>query len=253
MNTALFDLSNLMYLAAYRVDSELPEEKMIEEMIRQAELYMRQLYRTLNAQQVLFCCDSHHYWRRDIFPEYKGNREDHELKRRVKKALVIYKEKHAKLCVEVLGCEGDDVVRAATQYLPGNKVIVSSDRDFVQLMSGSVSLFDPKSRTYRKKPKNVSFDLFLKCIRGDRIDNISSAFPRVHQSKLLKAFESEKALNKILDTRLATGEKVRELYFKNKELIDLSCIPLKLDQELKRVLESVFESVFESVETAEPC
>lgn len=241
MSTTLFDLSNLMYLAAYRVDLDQPERLMIEEVIRQAELYMRQLFRNLNSEKVLFCCDSHHYWRRDIYPEYKGHREENALKIRVKKALKLYKEKHSKLCVEVEGCEGDDVVRAATQYLPGHKIIVSSDKDFVQLMSASVALFDPKSRTYRTKPNNVAFDLFLKCIRGDRIDSIPSAYPRIHQSKLRKAFESEKALNKILDTRLATGEKVRDLYFRNKELIDLSCVPLALDQELKSVLESVFE------------
>lgn len=236
MQSVLFDLSNIMYLAGYRVDQEQALERVLAQMVSEAEAFMRQLYRTFDGDQVIFCCDSHAYWRRDLFPEYKGNREDHELKRRVKKALTMYKEKHAKFCVEVLGCEGDDVVHAAAKYLPGNKVIVSSDKDFVQLMSESVALFDPKTRTYRRKPKDTAFELFLKCIRGDRIDNIPSAFPRVQQKKLEKAFACEKALKKILDTRLPSGEQVRERYLSNKQLIDLRCIPLDLDHRLKEAL-----------------
>lgn len=238
MQTILFDLSNIMYLAGYRVNAEQAEEDVIAQMITQAELFMRGLYKNLGADRVVFCCDSFRYWRRDIYPDYKGTRTEHALKKLVKLALRQYKDKHAKLCIEIEGCEGDDVIHACTKYLPGNKIIVSSDKDFVQLMSDSVTLFDPKTRTYRRRPGDVAFELFLKCIRGDRIDNIPSAFPRVQKKKLEKAFVCEKALQKILDTPLPDGDKVRDRYRKNKELIDLRCLPLDLDLQLKSAVET---------------
>ena len=100
------------------------------------------------------------------------------------------------------------------------------------------------------------WELFEKCIRGDVSDNIRSAWPRVSTVRMKKAFygSTEDWNNFINSTWGTDGEKksVRELYDRNKTLIDLSLQPEKiisviddqieseLDKELNRMVGSYF-------------
>lgn len=229
MQTLIFDLSNIMYISGYRVPELENADLAVDLVIEQADNLMRRIYRSFEPDQVVLACDSTHYWRRDIFPEYKGNREENALKIVVKAALKKYKTLKPKICYECLGAEADDLVYGFTKYLPGNKVIVSSDKDFIQLISDTVALYCPKLNQYRRRPHNQAFELFLKCIRGDRSDNIPSAYPRVQQKRLERAFNCEKSLTQLLKIAHPDGKSVREHYLKNKTLIDLSCVPHEIE------------------------
>lgn len=236
MQTLIFDLSNIMYISGYRVPSLDNQDLAVDLLIEQADNLMRRIYRSFEPDQVVLACDSAHYWRRDIFPAYKGHRELTDLKIIVKAALKKYKQQKAKLCYECEGAEADDLVYGFTKYLPGNKVIVSSDKDFIQLISDRVALYCPKMNQYRRCPSDQAFELFLKCIRGDRGDNIPSAYPRVQQKRLQKAFQCEKALRDLFKVAHPEGGTVREHYLKNKMLIDLSCVPHDVESRVRELI-----------------
>lgn len=234
-HTLVFDLSNLSYISVHyqhKNQAELNAHHVLDSM----QNFLRQLYRYFTPDKAIFACDSHQYWRKDIFDEYKSHRPETALKQVVKQAIKEFKQKHAHLCIELTGFEADDIIYGITEYVEGRVTIVSSDGDFVQLISERVRVYDPMKRQYRMRPKYPEFELFLKCIRGDKSDNIPSAYPHVTKKKLQSAFTNAAVLEKLLQTRV--GESlVAELYYRNRQLIDLSYIPEHLKHKLKQHIE----------------
>lgn len=236
MHTLVFDLSNIAYICAHRYGNGLELNPQAPTVVYKSfELMMRQMYRQFMPNHVIFACDHENYWRRKFYPEYKGNREDNLLRKIVRSAIADFKAKNVKLCMEHDGCEADDIIYGATRFLAGDITIVSTDRDFIQLMSNRVRLFDPKGRNYRAAPVHAKFDLFVKCIRGDAIDNIKAAYPRVTLKKLKQAYFNERLLNEIFAKVNKDGSIVKDNYEFNRKLIDLSQIPddLLAQMELK--------------------
>ena len=53
-------------------------EDLIEDLVRHLVLNNIRYYRTRFTEkygEVVICCDSRHYWRKDYFPNYKANRK----------------------------------------------------------------------------------------------------------------------------------------------------------------------------------
>lgn len=243
----VFDLSNLAYISAFRhravLDAHEDKPKILKELCLQD---MRYIYRLFRPKQVLFAFDHLPYWRSEIFPEYKANREDHPTKRWVRAAMEDIRQSHADLSLYSERCEADDIIYAVTRYHPGLKLIVSSDRDFLQLVGPEVRLFNPLDRQFRSPGKKPEFELFLKCIRGDRIDNIPSACPRVTLKVLQKAFQQPNHFEQLMQTKLLDGRLVREQYELNRNLIDLTRVPSDLSTQLDMVLAKRLKPVLET-------
>ena len=155
-------------------------------------------------------------WRKDFYPEYKANRAVTRLNQSQKEVddFKVMMEKANDLMDFVLNhtnctvlrhsrCEADDFIARWIQIFsedPTNEfIIVSSDSDFIQLLAPNVKIydgvnnriitidgvFDDKMKPLRdKKGKLVEmldpeYVLFEKCIRGDKSDNVASAYPGV--------------------------------------------------------------------------
>lgn len=154
----LIDYSHRAINALLAFQSELKgSDESIENLIRHVILSTIQAdRRKFNTYgELVLCCDSKSYWRRDYFPYYKGSRKKardksglpwkliFEIVNKVKdelKAVFPYK------VIEVDGAEGDDVIAALVMWLQSNELIegplmsmpqpimiVSSDYDFKQL------------------------------------------------------------------------------------------------------------------------
>lgn len=175
------------------------------------------------------------------------------------------------------GCEADDfIARFIQSHGQDSHIIISTDSDYQQLVAPNVELFDgvanklttvdgifyqdmtriPKDarviygekwKTKLDKAGNPiqvepAYMLFQKIMLGDISDNISRAAPKgVGQVALRKAFGSDLAIEKIMDTfrdDLPGRPTVREIHDRNKELIDLSCQP----DEIKEILDQVISS-----------
>lgn len=164
-----------------------------------------------------------------------------------------------------------------------NHAIISNDGDFKQLISDNVVLYNPLSRVlytidgvYFQKGRDKKFkssgeiklynedwqikedkngdpetiepewELFYKCIRGDSTDNISSAYPRISTKKMKSAFHGNiEEWNNFINSFWGDGEEnsVRELYERNKKLIDLKEQP---DYILNKIDKTIFESLSNS-------
>lgn len=179
--------------------------------------------------------------------------------------------------LEADGVEADDFIARWTQLHQDERdtsIIVSADGDFKQLVSPRVELYNPMTATLytldgvffqdgRKPSKgdtvvtrhnhewkvkmdkttnepeqfDPKWELFEKCMRGDVSDNIRSAWPRVHTSKMLKAYHGDVTEwnNFINSTWGKDGEKhsVREAYERNRILIDLTRQP----EEIKELMD----------------
>lgn len=104
-----------------------------------------------------------------------------------------------------------------------------------------------------------SWELFLKCMRGDPRDNIRPAYPKVSEVRLRAAFADRGGLewNNLINStwgKPGTEQSVRELYDLNVKLIDLSAQPAdiismmdktietEIDREPKQMVDSYFEA-----------
>ena len=229
--------------------------------------------RKFNADHVVFALEGRS-WRKDAYKPYKANRA-------VARAAMSDSEKEedkvfwetydlfTKYLAEQTNCsvlrhenaEADDIIARWIALHPGDKhTVVSSDTDFVQLLSENVQqyngisdelltingVFDAKGvhvvDKKTKAPKTIpapAWLLFEKCMRGDPTDNVFSAYPGVrtrgtkNKVGLQEAFEDKEkkgyAWNNLMLQRWTdhNGQEHRVLddYERNRQLIDLTAQP----------------------------
>ena len=96
--------------------------------------------------------------------------------------------------------EADDIVAYICKTFEGKKVIVSVDRDFLQLVDTSTILFDPVRKrefileTFEEDTGYTKKEwLNAKCLLGDKSDNVPG-IPRFGKAKVRKWLDGELAL-----------------------------------------------------------
>lgn len=285
MTYILLDAANIFFRARHVVygDIDLRIGMALHIMLSS----INKSWRDFNGSHVVACFEGRS-WRKDVYPPYKANRkedlseisieeqEENQLFFDAFNNLQEFLDKKTNVTVlQAQGCEADDFIARWVQVHPDDEhVIISSDTDFYQLLNQKVSqyngitkehitvngVFDDRGNPVLDKNKNhkqigdPEWLLFEKCIRGDKTDNVFSAYPgaRKNGSKnktgLLEAFEDRHmkgfSWNNFLLQRWVdhNGEehKVLDDYKRNKMLIDLTMQP----DEIKDVLDSVIaESV----------
>jgi len=228
---------------------------------------IKQACQVFGGSHVVFCLEGRS-WRKDYYEPYKRNRSDARaaLTQKEQEEDKLFWESFDKFkdfISEKTNCtvlqhpelEADDLIAGWIQSHPDSKhVIISTDSDFVQLISPNVSQYngvmehhithegivDKKGKIVidkkTKEPKaipNPQWLLFEKCIRGDSSDNVFSAYPKVRKNKLEEAFRDKDnkgfAWNNLMLQRWVDhhGEEHRVLedYERNRKLIDLTQQP----------------------------
>lgn len=157
-------------------------------------------------------------------------------------------------------CEGDDMFAGYVQANANGVdtiIGVSGDRDFVQLYKcPGFKLINPDTGKERNQPgdkeyyEDIDYFLFKKCVRGDMGDYVFSAFPRVREDKIKKAYEDElyraEFMRNTWDIKGDDGQVIKtnvvgELFEENKLLMDLFSQPAN-------IRETMFEAVREAEE-----
>ena len=154
------------------------------DLVRHITLNNLRFYRTKFKEmygELVICCDSRHYCRRDYFPNYKANRKkDREASGQDWDAIFEtlnsirdeLKEFFPYKVVDVYGAEADDIIAVVIhERAHGRSIIISSDKDFIQLHGLNVEQFSPVTK---KMVNNKSPSLYLKehILKGDRSDSI---------------------------------------------------------------------------------
>jgi 5'-3' exonuclease len=221
-----------------------------------------------SADRVIYCLEGRS-WRKDVYARYKKHRVDARLAAGPKEQEedkkfwdtldhfnAFLREKSGALVLRHPQVEADDLIARWTQVHPDDQhVIVSSDRDFYQLLSDRVKIFngitkeiisrdaitDDKFKPIMDKktgmPKSLGGEpawlLFEKCMRGDPGDNVFTAYPRVRKTQLLEAYKdrTEKGFkwNNLMLQRWVDHDgaehRVIDDYERNCQLIDLAAQP----------------------------
>ena len=195
--------------------------------------------KTYTTDEIIICTDNGSSWRKKIFKHYKSHRkaDRQKDKERWDEIFVclnkITEEVRENFPYKVVGIdhmEADDIIAAMTfKYSASNDIlIVSNDKDFIQLQSKSVKQYSPMKRSFIKEinPDKYLYEHILKGDRGDSIPNFLSPEDcfvtgvrqtSVHQKKIDEWFKKTPA-EVFDDEQLAR-------YNTNKMLIDLTMIP----------------------------
>ena len=232
--------SMMMHLNMNKVTK--PDEAMVRHMILNSIRMHRQEFNEEYGEIVL-AYDSKHYWRRDFFPHYKLNRRKARSKdskdwesifeclNKIKQEIKDYLPYKV---IEVHGAEADDVIGTLAKKYPDEKImIVSGDKDFIQLQKFSnVSQYSPilKKTINGEDPNEYIKVHILKGDSSDGIPNVLSndnVFTEGLRQKPLSKKKIEAWKDGNFDNTMATDEVVRN-YSRNKNLIDLECIPVDI-------------------------
>jgi 5'-3' exonuclease len=239
------------------------------------------LWRIHNCDHLVFVFDGHS-WRKSIYPPYKRNRseakaeytpKEQELEELFFNAFEVFKIfVSTKTNCTILDnpiLEADDLIAGFIQENPNDEhIIVSSDKDFEQLLAPNVIMYNGVSDQtitpsgvfdWQNKPvidkktglpkvtPTSEWSVFEKAVRGCSTDNIFSAYPGVREkgSKtkvgLREAFEDRNkqgfAWSSMMMTRWVDHEgnehRVLDDYNRNLELVDLS----KQPEEIKSLIQ----------------
>jgi DNA polymerase-1 len=199
--------------------------------------------------------------RREIYPKYKLNRRQdmnefklesyHIQKQRVKE----YLEECFVRQIRVDNNESDDLIAYYCQMAKDeNKTVFTADKDLLQLIDSTTSIFSPMVKETYKMGDKVSVMghkvphqniLTLKVIMGDKSDNIDGIerlgektflkfFPEVldqevsvddilsKTNQLLQENENNKALQNLVKGKTKDGELGDSFFEVNKRIVDLS-------------------------------
>ena len=200
--------------------------------------------------EMVICCDSKKYWRRDVFPYYKASRKkDREASgvdwntmfntlSTVRQELV---DNFPYKTLMIEGAEADDIIGTLVhKYNQYEKeiLILSSDKDFMQLqVYSNVKQYSP---VHKKFIRTADAELYLKehIIKGDRGDGIpnvaspDSVFVTGGRQKPMRKKLIEQIANTNVFTAGDVSEEIKRNFARNKQLVDLSETPKELQDEI---------------------
>jgi 5'-3' exonuclease len=235
-------------------------------------------YNKFNADHAVFCLEGRS-WRRDFYEPYKKNRKVAQMAKSVREQeedeimfqsyddmIRFLDEKTNVTLLQNPEAEADDMIALFVEAHPNdNHIIVSSDSDYLQLITDNVTMYDgvqnriitkdgffkdDKNMTPIKEKKtgevkeapDPEWLLFEKCIRGDTSDNIFSAYPGCRKKGtrnkvgMLEAYADKDTggfnWNNFMLQRWTdhNGKEhiVRDDFERNVQLIDLTAQPMDL-------------------------
>lgn len=126
--------------------------------------------------------------------------------------------------------EADDCIALTLRYYTSNAdpqqyIIIANDHDYLQLVSPTIRLINLK---YREIPcENSEAALFIKCVQGDKSDNIKGIFKRCGKKTALVYYEDKERFHQQLQKESGSWQR----FLINQRMIDFNWIPVRLVQE----------------------
>jgi 5'-3' exonuclease len=193
---------------------------------------------------MVICLEGKNNWRYESFQYYKHNRKTTkaedvetwtELYRVLEATVNDLIEFFPFAVLRVNRTEADDVLATLARYINEPNIIISSDKDFMQLLSlPHVSQYDPRTEAMKKldvTPEQYILEHVLGGDRSDGIPNILSpdnfflCADGVRQKSITKKYKEE-FIGRLKNKEL-TNEEVKN-FKRNSKLINLSEIPKEI-------------------------
>ena len=244
---------NQISLASVMMHLNITKRDSVESgMVRHMILNSLRMYRERFFEEygeLVICYDSKHYWRRDIFPQYKAGRKktrdssSHDWND-IFEFLNAFKDEMIEFMpykvLEVYGAEADDIIYTLThefEYDNGKTLILSGDKDFIQLQRyGNVTQYSPITKKFIN---GVVWNEYLDehILRGDTSDGVPNVLSPdntfvdgLRQRPLAKKKIQSWVEHNIED--VLPNDEVKRNYQRNKKLIDLTEVPQELFMEI---------------------
>ena len=161
------------------------DEEVDDSLVRHLVLNNLRYYRSRFTEkygELVICCDSKHYWRRDYFPNYKANRKKDRASSGYDWDFIFttlngvrdeIKEHFPYKVLEVYGAEADDIIAILIKQVQDDPddIIISSDKDFIQLHGFHVKQYSPVSKKFVNDTVPHEY-LREHIIKGDRSDGV---------------------------------------------------------------------------------
>jgi len=272
MKYALIDLANTFFRARHVASRNSTTEEKVGMALHLTLASINQVVKRFGIDHVVVCLEGRS-WRKDFYKPYKANRvvdtmsqteaevEENKLFWGTYETFTNYLKDRTNVSVlRDPKAEADDIIARFIHLHPEDQHwIISSDTDFVQLITKKVQQYNgitnelitlegylkDNGKPVLDKLKNTKlledpqYILFRKCMRGDATDNVFSAFPGVREkgsakkAGLIEAYADREKRgylwNNMMLSRWTDHEgnevRVRDAYERNRVLIDLTAQP----------------------------
>ena len=243
----LLDYSSIaMSSIMVRVDDFMDEPDLVRHQIFNIIRQYNEKFRDEFGEMVI-CMDATNNWRKETFPEYKGNRKKQRkdskhdwnaiftMMNAVREEVEEYSPYR---CIRIDKCEADDCIATivAANSNPKPIVIVSPDKDFVQLQKyPNVKQFSNIQKKWVEPDVDPVTDLEIKVLKGDMGDGVPNVMSddnvfleeNARQTPLRKS-----KMQMLMEDPEALGTTIARRIIRNRDMIDLSRTPDYLKEQI---------------------
>ena len=242
-------ISNLMVQINGRNAVEL-NENLVRHMVLNSLRAHNKKFRKDYGEMVI-ACDSGKVWRRQAFPNYKAGRKANREKSGHNWELIFdilanvkneIKQFLPYKVIELETAEADDIIAVLCRRIKEKILILSGDKDFIQLHNERIRQYNPVLNKFVGKDENPSLYIKEHILRGDRSDGIpnvlsdDNVFIEGRRQTPLSKKKVESWVNEVVPT---FTEEQQKNYERNRQLIDLNCIPKELEDKINREFENI--------------
>ena len=204
--------------------------------------------------EMIIACDSGNVWRREVFPNYKAGRKKvrdksghdwtkiFEIMSKIKNEL---KEHMPYKVIEIDTAEADDIIAALVKksyYTNQNVLILSGDKDFIQLHNNRVKQYNPVLNKFVGQGETPSIYIKEHILKGDRSDgipNVLSDDDVFVEGRRQRPLTKKKIASWVDEVFPTFTEEEQKNYDRNRKLIDLSLIPPELEAKIYNEFDEV--------------
>ena len=252
-------ISNLMVQINGRNAVEFSED-LVRHMVLNSLRGINKKFRK-DYGELVIASDGKHSWRKEVFPNYKANRKKNreqsghdwetifDVINRIKSEL---KEFMPYKLLELETAEADDVIAVLIRKMekivgPNHAkkiLIVSGDKDFIQLHNEWVKQYNPILNKYVGKDETPSIYIKEHILKGDRSDGVpnilsdDNVFIEGRRQRPL----SKKRINELICAGFlytSLNDEEQKNYDRNQKLIDLTYIPQELEEKIKSEFDNI--------------
>lgn len=230
-------ISNLMAELGGRKDVELEVDllrHMVINTIRSHYVKFKEEY-----GELVIACDNKKYWRKEVFPFYKGNRKKARDESGYDWNLIFdtinqlkaeLKENFPYKVIEVEGAEADDIIATICKNTDQPVMIISGDHDFIQLQKNpNVKQWSPIHKKFVKAERPINEILMEHIIKGDKGDGVPNVLTEddaIVNGQRQRPIQSKKLEQWINDpTSMPQDSNFVRNFDRNQTMVDLSRIP----------------------------
>jgi hypothetical protein len=233
-------LSNLLMQLGNHTNAQV-EENMVRHMILNSLRSYKVKFGDEYGEMVI-ACDNTNYWRKQKFPYYKANRKKAQEKSEMdwksifecmNKIRSELKEYFPYRVIDIESAEADDIISTLVRINCFEKILIlSGDKDFIQLHTyGNVKQYDPVRKKFitHDNPDRYLDEHVLKGDSGDGVPNVLSSdncFVVGERQKPLTQKKIDALIELGLDGKF--DHPLFNNYMRNKQLIDLRCVPQEI-------------------------